>query len=214
MCRRLVTMAEGPLKVAESGQQSLGVSGLKGDPGVGRSAALGRRVVVRGPLVPTASDATCDPKRCAPGLYDWYPMLHRPGIMAMTRPAASRPTPVRRSARTMKKSRIEMPPGSVGAVITNPPRAPATVMSHARCSESIPARNRSSRRLLNVPSIGKVPICLRQVVPVQLTEVLQDSAMRTVERDELNRLGWRAQWKSQRVCGHRKSLSRCAARPS
>ncbi len=55
-------MAEGPLKGAESGQQSLGVSGLKGDPGVGRSAALGRRVVARGPLVP---DSIHDENHCA-----------------------------------------------------------------------------------------------------------------------------------------------------
>ncbi len=113
-------MAEGPLKGAESGQQSLGVSGLKGDPGVGRSAALGRRVVARGPLVPDSIGRHLRPEALRAGVYDWYPMLHRPGIMAMTRPAASRPTPVRRSARTMKKSRIEMPPGSVGAVMTNP----------------------------------------------------------------------------------------------
>jgi hypothetical protein len=47
--------------------------------------------------------------------------------------------------------------------------------------------------------IGKVPIRLRKVVPIQLTEVLKHSAVRTVERDEFNRLGWRARWKSRRV---------------
>jgi hypothetical protein len=47
--------------------------------------------------------------------------------------------------------------------------------------------------------IGKVPIRLRKVVPIQLTEVLQHSAVRTVDRDEFNRLGWRTRWKSPRV---------------
>jgi len=44
--------------------------------------------------------------------------------------------------------------------------------------------------------IGEVPIRLRQVVPIQLTEVLQDSSLRTVDTDELNWLGWRAERKS------------------
>jgi hypothetical protein len=47
--------------------------------------------------------------------------------------------------------------------------------------------------------IGKVPIRLRKVVPIQLAEVLQHSAVRTVERDEFNRLGWRARCESRRV---------------
>jgi hypothetical protein len=139
-------------------------------------------------------------------------MLHRPGVMAMTRDAASVPTPLRRRARTMKKSPIDMPPVSVGAVMTNPPRAPATVMSHARCSGLIPARKRSRRLLLNV-GMGKMPIGLRQVVPVQLTQVLQHGAVRTVHRDEFNRIRWRPRWKWRRVCRHRTSLSRCVARP-
>jgi hypothetical protein len=44
-----------------------------------------------------------------------------------------------------------------------------------------------------------VPIRLRKVVPIQLTEVLQHSAVRTVDKDEFNRLGWGTRWKSPRV---------------
>jgi hypothetical protein len=98
-----------------------------------------------------ASDATCGQKRCAPGLQAWNAMLHRPGVMAMTRRAASRPTQQRRTARTMKKPLIDVPPPSASAVMTNPHGEPAIVTSHARGAGSIPAMNSSSRRLLNVP---------------------------------------------------------------
>lgn len=52
----------------------------------------------------------------------------------------------------MKKSPIDRPPSAVASVMTNPPRAPATMISQAWCSGSAPVRNSSSRRLLNVPS--------------------------------------------------------------
>ncbi len=41
-------------------------------------------------------------------------MLHWPGVPAMTWRAASLPTPVRRSARTTKKSQIDVPPRGLG----------------------------------------------------------------------------------------------------
>ena len=55
--------------------------------------------------------------------------------------------------------------------------------------------------------IRQVPVCLREVVAVELTEVLQDRAVRAVDGDQLDRpcrgMGW------ERGSGHGRSVALC-----
>jgi len=86
-------------------------------------------------------------------------MLYRPGNKAMAWRAASRPTPVRRRARTTKKSLIEVPPvappavlarspRSSGAVMTKPLTRPAAVMSQAPVLRVGPGQEQVHKRVI------------------------------------------------------------------
>lgn len=59
--------------------------------------------------------------------------------------------------------------------------------------------------------IRQVPVCLREVVAVELTEVLQNGAVRAVDGDQLDRprrwMGW------ERGSGHRRSVALCKESP-
>jgi len=59
--------------------------------------------------------------------------------------------------------------------------------------------------------IRQVPVCLREVVAVELTEVLQNGAVRAVDGDQLDRprrwMGW------ERGSGHGRSVALCKESP-